>query len=189
MEIKGVYRDTLRHNGSAVIDTGWRSNTIADDFGRFLAALMKKDINPGYKAGVDYIAVGRGANNPTEFKARVVKLFSENLSKPLEIADRGWVWAKPIDSAKLEYIDSTDNESSTITNRIQIETEFKEDEPIHEATQEAWDFEEFGLIGVDKKEDGSPNSEKLFLINYVSHGKISKVRSMTLTRTIKLSFL
>ena len=42
MEIKGEYRDILRRNNAAIIDTGWRSNTIADDFGRFLAALMKK---------------------------------------------------------------------------------------------------------------------------------------------------
>lgn len=188
MEIKGEYRDILRRNNAAIIDTGWRSNTIADDFGRFLAALMKKDINPAARAGIDYIAVGSGGNKPAEFKKRVVALFNRPggvSGEPLEIPEKGWIWAKPIDASRLEYLDSSDRESPSITNRIKVDIEFEENEP----TQSAWDFEEFGLIGVDKGPDGRPDPDKLFLINYVSHGKISKVQSMTLTRTIVLKFL
>jgi hypothetical protein len=121
MKIKGEYRDILSKNGEVIVDTGWLSNVIVADYGRFLAALMKKDFNG--QVGIDYMAVGSGSKDDVEFKSRVKSFL----------------------------------------------------------------FEEFALLGIDK-ESGSFVQEKLFFINYVDHGLITKDENMELTRTIILTF-
>ena len=73
MNIKGEYRDVLSRNGTVIVDTRWKSNEIVDDYGRFLAALMKKAFEQ--KVGIEYIAVGSGSKGDVEFKRRVKSFF------------------------------------------------------------------------------------------------------------------
>ena len=71
MNIEGKYRDILSRNGATLRDTGWKSNTIVADYGRFLAALMKKDYEG--QGGIEYMAVGGSDKGASEFKIRVEK--------------------------------------------------------------------------------------------------------------------
>jgi hypothetical protein len=73
MKIKGEYRDILSRNGEVIVDTGWQSNVIVADYGRFLAALMKKDFKQ--TVGIDYMAVGSGSGNDKDFKNQVEEFF------------------------------------------------------------------------------------------------------------------
>ena len=68
MNIKGAYRDQIIYMKSQkTIDKGWQSNTIVSDYGRYLAAIMKKDLPTAM--GVEYIAVGKSQNNTeTDFQ-------------------------------------------------------------------------------------------------------------------------
>jgi hypothetical protein len=73
MRIKGEYRDVLSKDGEVIKDTGWKSNVIVEDYGRFLAALMKKDFEG--LVGIEYMAVGGGSENYVEFKEKVEEFF------------------------------------------------------------------------------------------------------------------
>ena len=119
MNIRGKYRDVLSKNGESVLDFGWKSNAIVEDFGRFLAALMKKDFNG--LVGIDYIAVGSGSdNNPNVLKNKLVEFFDgfdRPPSDPL-VKDEYWVWAKEIDPNHIQYIDSIGSEE--VTNKLKI---------------------------------------------------------------------
>ena len=197
MSIKGEYRDALSSNGEIILDTGWKSNAIMEDYGRFLAALMKKDFNG--MAGIDYMAVGSGSdNNSSVFKDKVVKFFnwlnesdSGDNPGPLEIRKKNekgyyWVWAKEIDADGIKYLDEDKKEvvgPDKITNHLKIDLKFEEKEPCNDALV----FKEFALLGIDKK-NGKLYPKKMFFINYVDHEPITKDEHMELTRTIKLRF-
>ena len=74
MKIKGDYRDVLSSNGTVIKDTCWQSNVIVEDYGRFLAALMKKDFEQ--TVGIDYMAVGSGSGGEyAVFKNKVKEFF------------------------------------------------------------------------------------------------------------------
>ncbi len=189
MKIKGEYRDILTGNGEAVADMVWRSNTIVTDFGRFLAALMKKDFNANVleRTGIDYIAFGSGSATDEEFKSRVIDLLKKipDLSLPLKSATpEYWVWAKKIDKSSIKYLDSNQVESQNPTNMIRIEVVVGENEPPNETL----DFKEFGLFGVDRLDNGNPNADRVFLINHVNHETIGKTPKVKLSRTIVLKF-
>ncbi|MCK4734378.1 MAG: hypothetical protein KAT65_18125 [Methanophagales archaeon] len=259
MRIKGEYRDVLSRNGEVIVDTGWKSNDIVADYGRFLAALMKKDFNEERQVGIDYMAVGGGSENDEDFKTRVENFFDSStpgdLLKPT--SSDNWVWAKEIEAdAAIKYLNpylfsigdgaledklnsdiipeelkemfrtkgiplsdtatvkKTENkwvitdeekkylitkegeklniylrikpegeEVDTVTNRLRIEVTFGKNKP----SEETFDFKEFALLGIDTADD-TFNTEKLFFINYVDHGLITKDKSMKLERTIILTF-
>jgi hypothetical protein len=176
MNIKGEYKDVILRNGRVIKNFGWRSNKIVADFGRFLAALMKKDFEFQEPVGIEYIAVGSGSADEDEFKGRIRKFFGDDI-----IENEGyWVWAKPID--EINYTNLPDGEE--ISNAVRIELGFEENEPL----EKTFEFREFSLVGVGKKVDATPDLDRLFLINYVSHGPITKDEDMTLSRTINLTF-
>ena len=54
--VTGRYKDTLRKGDAAILATEWRANSIQPDFGRFFAALLKKDF--GKQVGIEYLLVG-----------------------------------------------------------------------------------------------------------------------------------
>lgn len=174
--------------------TNGAPNTIVADYGRFLAALMKKDL--GNPVGIEFIAVGSGSNDETEFKDKVTQFFNENLNTGSHEPKWGtdnqwWVWAKEITGENIVYLDENDVEieDDTITNKLKITVTTEEEEPC----EETLDFREFALLGI-AKEEGDPGdppqfvTDKMYLINYVSHGLITKDKTMKHTRTIKLTF-
>jgi hypothetical protein len=194
MRIKGEYRDILSRNGEVIVDTGWQSNDIVADYGRFLAALMKKDFEG--LVGIDYMAVGGGSGNYVEFKDRVEAFFDSLSPDQLPTPEPGdnWVGAKKIEPDWINYLDEegnvVDDSDENITNRLRIEVTFgKEEEGEQpEPSEETLEFKEFALLGIDKNSGGTFDTDKLFFINYVDHGLITKDKSMVLTRTVILKF-
>lgn len=183
MNIKGEYRDVLSRNGKVIVDTGWKSNTIVDDYGRFLAALMKKDFGDKV-VGIDYMAVGSGSANSAAFKENVIKFFkSGKLDQPYKPTPEDWVWANKIEAdTMIRYLDEKGNvivDPNEITNKLEIKVKFGETEP----SVDTLEFREFALLGIDKS-----NPDMMFFINHVDHGLITKDPSMELTRTIELTF-
>jgi hypothetical protein len=187
MNIKGEYRDVLSINGEVIEDTCWKSNDIVEDYGRFLAALMKKDFEQ--KVGIEYMAVGSGSKDDAEFRDKVKKFFdwrNEGKSGPLE-DENYWTWAKEIDVDEIKYLDEAGKEvvdPDKITNKLKIDVKFEEGEPSGDILV----FKEFALLGIDKNPDDTFDTKKMFFINYVGHERITKDKSMELTRSIKLRF-
>ena len=193
MKIKGEYRDVLSRDGAVIVDTGWHSNVIVADYGRFLAALMKKDFNE--KVGIEYMAVGSGSDNDsTVFRDKVGKFFVElnkGKSGPFESGNY-WVWAKEIEVDDIKYLNPEDDkEVDTVTNRLRIEVTFRKEEEGEqpEPSEDTLKFKEFALLGIDKNSGGTFDTKKMFFfINYVDHGSITKDKNMELTRTVILTF-
>lgn len=192
MKIKGEYRDILSRNGEVIVDTGWQSNVIVADYGRFLAALMKKGFEQ--KVGIDYMAVGSGSTDDVEFKKKVAN-FKKNVIcyfKKLNNSNSGpysdancWVWAKKIEADDIKYVNDDDDEVvNGVTNRLRIEVTFGKNEPLEETLE----FKEFALLGIDKNDVTFDTEKMFFFINYVDHGLITKDENMELTRTIILTF-
>lgn len=180
MKIKGEYRDVITKSGELIKDSGWKSNSIAVDYGRFLAALMKKEFE--VPIGIEYIAVGSSGTGHdfTTFREKVVEYFNDfNEDQPPEPGPT-WVWAKKIDLENIKYLNESDEEVDPVTNKLKIEVTIGENEP----SEETFDFFEFALVGISEELD----TGKMFFINYVNHGQISKDNSMKLDRTIKLTF-
>jgi hypothetical protein len=129
------------------------------------------------------MAVGGGNKNETIFKTNV-KSFFETPDKPFEAVGGGWAWAKKIDESDMEYLDDDKEVSGKVTNRLEIRVVFGEGVPVEEKTLV---FEQFALLGIDKPE-GNPDTDKIFFVDYVKHGPITKDASSKLTRTVVLTF-
>jgi hypothetical protein len=186
MIIKGRYRDVLIRNGRVLQDRGCQSNTIVPDYGRFLAALMKKDFCAS--VGLEYLAVGSGSQDNEAFKNKMIGFFewlnqAETNTGPL-IKDNAWAWVKTIEPSSIKYLDSAGIMTQEITNCLEIEVKIAQGEP----TDSTLSFEEFALLGIDKDQQGKFDTGRMFLVNYVSHGTITKDKDMELSRTIKLLF-
>jgi hypothetical protein len=186
MNIKGQYRDVITKNNEVLKDRGWRSNTIVPDYGRFLAALMKKDFLAA--VGIEYLAVGSGSQDNEAFRNKMIRFFEwlnedETHTGPL-IQDNAWAWAKKIGTANIKYLDTAGIMTGKVTNRLEIEVKIAQDEP----SAATLSFQEFALLGIDRGKDGKFDTAKLFLVNYVTHGPITKDKDMELSRTIKLIF-
>ena len=191
MQINGAYRDILKCSGREIEDFGWRHNDIAKDFGRFLAALMKKDFNK--LAGIDYLAVGGGSGGYDEFKEGVKSFFNSANSDP-KVLDRPftpqsksyWVWAKKIVETedKIKYLGEDGNETDAITNKILVHISLKEGVPPHDTPLE---FKEFALLGIGLVGDKF-DVDKMFFVDYVNHPTITKDKNTQLIRDIKLTF-
>jgi hypothetical protein len=181
VKIEGVYRDTLNSDDEVVVDTGWRSNTIVADFGRFLATLMKRDFEK--KVGIEYIAVGGGNGNDAKFKESVASFFASKEPKKPYKTDGRWAWAKKIDLSDMLYLNDDQTVTEEVTNRLRIDVAIEKAEPVKETLV----YEEFALLGIDES-DGEPDTNKMFFVDYVNHAPITKDESMKLTRTIVLTF-
>lgn len=171
MNIKGEYRDVLIKKGTVIEDRGWRSNSITEDYGRFLAALMKKQVSG---VGIEYMAVGTGSENVDLFRTNAETYFKDNKVKH----DTYWIWAKAINPEDIIFLDKNNKPAGIITNKLQIDITIEKTEP----TNETLIFEQFALLGIDDPK------EHMFFINYVDHGPITKDTSMELERTIKFEF-
>ncbi len=186
MNIKGEYRDVLSINGELIVDTGWKSNAIVEDYGRFLAALMKKDKSfHGQQVGIEYIAVGGGdTNDSAVFKVKVAEFFNwlnDGNSGPKKDGDN-WVWAKKIEGSDIQYLPE---DTDTVTNKLKIDIRFNQNEP----SEETLDFKEFALVGIGTNPDNDQFvTDMMFFVNYVYHGQITKDNTMVHTRTINLTF-
>jgi hypothetical protein len=186
MIIKGQYRDVIIRNGNVLQDRGWKSNTIVADYGRFLAALMKKDFCAS--VGLEYLALGSGSQDNDVFRIKMIDYFQwineDETRTGAMILDNDWVWAKGIEPGNIKYLDTAGIMTNEITNRLEIEVKIAQGEP----TDSTLNFQEFALLGIDKDEQGKFDIARMFLVNYVSHGPITKDKDMELSRSIKLLF-
>jgi hypothetical protein len=87
-----------------------------------------------------------------------------------------WAWAKPITPDMVKYLTPSNISSDSITNILQIIVKFGSTEP-DSLTRELTEFSLLAKVG-----------EVVYLINYATHGTISKSDSMTLDRTVVLTF-
>jgi len=184
MRIRGEYRDVLFKHREAVLDSGWESNTITADYGMFLAGLMKKEFNR--KIGIEYILAGSGSEDFAAFKQKAADYFAwlnTGASGPY-VSESHWIWAKPIGPDNVKFLDADDLEVTEVTHRLMIEVVIQEHEPL----EDTFDFREFGLLGIDKDGQGMFVTNRLYFINYVAHGQITKDSNMELSRCIKLTF-
>jgi len=165
--LKGSYCDILTDSNSRVLqNSGWRPNLIVHTCNVLLAALLKrhKDLK-----GILYLAIGEGENN-----------WDSSRPAPLPTTTR---LAKEVSRNKLVegqilYLNAA-GQSETPTNQLEITTLFKgedfaSDQPLRE----------FGLFGGDATDDPDTG----YLIDYVIHPRVDLTRTMTLTRTVRLSF-
>jgi hypothetical protein len=190
MLIKGMYRDILKRNASVIFDRGWQSNKIVADYGRFMAALMKKEFT--MPVGVEYLAVGSGSEGEEVFKERISAYFTRlneepTFSGPLFTGENleHWIWAKKIAEADVKYLnDLGDISIDVVTNRLGFDVVFAQNEP----SVETLGFQEFALLGIHRNSDSVFDVARMFLINYVSHGTITKDKDTELSRSIKLIF-
>jgi hypothetical protein len=190
MNIKGMYRDILTRDASVIFDPGWRSNKIVADYGRFMAALMKKQFP--LPVGVEYLAVGSGNEGEDAFKQRVGAYFTRLNGEPafsgplfLDETNENWVWAKKIEEADVKYLNELGDISiDVVTNRLGLDVVFAQNEP----SVETLGFREFALLGIHRDDGGVFDVTRMFLINYVSHGTITKDKDTELSRSIKLIF-
>ena len=165
--LKGYYCDILTDSNSRVLqNSGWHPNLIVYNCSVLLAALMKRHES---LQGILYLAIGEGENN-----------WDSSRPAPLPTTTR---LAKEVSRSKLVedqilYLNAAGS-SKTPTNQLEITTVFKgedfaSDQPLRE----------FGLFGGDAT--GDPNTG--YLIDYVIHPRVDLTRTMTLTRTVRLSF-
>lgn len=176
---------------------------ISEDYGRLLAALMKKDLNK--IVGIDYIAVGRSKGTETDFKNKVKSLFEKANEKAkgdaffasldgkkqmtfLEGSETYWSWVKKISPADIKYLDTADNVTTNITNKILISASFGSGDQSEPQSDSPLVFQEFALLGIDKNTDESFRTDRIFFIDYIKHDPITKDKEMKLTRDIVLVF-
>lgn len=159
---------------------------IDEDYGKLLAALMKKDFSR--MTGIDFIAVGGGGTGgQADFKKDVKALFNgrkDDPAVPLKLDGSRWVWAKRIVPDKeISYLDDGDKVVKTVTRKIRVEVSFDKGVP----SNESLDFSRFALLAIDFK-DGLFNPEMMFFVDYVSHDPITKDETTKLVRDIVIDF-
>ncbi|MGV8174349.1 MAG: hypothetical protein ACP5OU_01455 [Methanothrix sp.] len=159
---------------------------IDEDYGKLLAALMKKDFST--VTGIDFIAVGGGGTaSQVEFKKDVKTFFKEwkgDQGALLKLDGGRWVWAKRIAPDKeISYLDDGDKVVKTVTRKIRVEVSFDKGVP----SNESLDFSRFALLAIDFK-DGLFNPEMMFFVDYVSHDPITKDETTKLVRDIVIDF-
>ena len=141
-------------------------NTVVDDCSRLIASLMKGQA--GHK-GITYWAVGSGAGtwdnaNPPEPTVGDTRLFNETFRKAINASD-------------ITFLDSSNNPTTSVTNKLQISVTFAEEEANGE-------LREFGLYGGN----ATSNKDSGVMINRKTHGLIYKTSGMRLERTIRIVF-
>ena len=161
----GEFTDTIRHaDGRVEVREG--HNVIINDIGKLIACLFKGQ--SGYSR-LGYWAVGSGADswdntNPT----------------PATVNDTGCVreiGRKQINANDIKFIDSSNRETNSVTNRIQITVTFTENE-----CNGVW--REFAIFGGNAT--SSLNSG--IAINHKNHAIMVKTDSMVVERQIRFTF-
>jgi hypothetical protein len=142
-------------------------NTVVDDCSKLIACLMKAQA--GY-SGVTYWAVGSGLGtwdnaNPPAPATTDVKLTTETFRKAI------------VPSTDIKFLDASNVETASITNKIQIKVTFSE-------TEANGELREFALFGGN----ASATANSGLMINRKTHGLIYKTSGMKLERTIRLVF-
>lgn len=163
--IIGEFTDTIYHaDGRVEVIEG--QNTIINDIGKLIACLFKGQSGYGR---LGYWAIGSGSDswdnvNPT----------------PATPADTGCVaelGRKAIRAEDIKFIDSGNQVTETVTNRLQITVTFTEEE-----CNGVWrEFAIYGGNATTTKKSG-------IAINHKNHGIMVKTNTMVIERQIRFTF-
>ncbi len=153
--IKGIYRDVLKRTGEPPVDTGYKSNSIQPDCGKFFSALFNKFFTP--PIGIEYLIVGGpyNANDASilyanadknlfasRFRDRIARYFARpGLTPPTVIAgnsssqimsaqcdnidNRYWVCAVMLTSTDIRFDPTILPPASPVTNQLKIDFTFQ----------------------------------------------------------------
>ena len=214
--IKGIYRDILKRTGEAPVDTGYKSNSIQPDCGKFFSALFNKSFTPSI--GIEYLVVGGpyNANDASilypdadknlfasRFRERIARFFARagltpptvvagNSSSQIMVAQRDsidnryWVCGIKLTSTNIRFDPTIVPPASPITNQLKIDFSFQKSD----LSTTTWSppFKEFSLIGIQYLPTGYQPAT-LFQINYVAQeGIYVKDQNVSLDRSILLNF-
>lgn len=164
--IRGRFRDVLRaEDGSALLDTGWRSNVIVDSAWRLVSALLA---NERGVRGILYWALGRGDPGWDEAPIQA----DPRTSRLREEVDR-----IPVGREAIRHLDLQGRSRSRPGPTLEVGlTVSWEDGPRT--------LREFGLVGGDAEERIGTG----YLVNYVIHPRLEVSPGRTLERRLRLTF-
>lgn len=159
-------QDTLINADGSIAGRYHHVNTVVDSCSKLIACLMKGQAG---QSGLKYWAVGKGDgswNNDAPPSPTVgdTKLLVETFRKAIRPED-------------ITFLDSGNQPTDTITNKLQITVTFLENEANGE-------LREFGLFGGNAT--GTANSG--FMVNRKIHPLIYKTSGMKLERIIRIVF-
>ena len=164
-ETKGEFRDTIYYADGRVEVTDWNRNLIVSGINNLISALFKNQ--SGY-TGIGYWAVGSGQSswdtNLANPAASDVKLVNE-------------IGRKAIPASAITFLTSSDDTTSTVTNRLQITLTFEEND-----ANGSW--REFGIFGGN----ATSTKDSGVMINHKTHSVIPKSNSMRIERQIRFTF-
>lgn len=158
--------DTLINSDGTIAGKYHHVNTVVDSCSKLIACLMKGQAG---QSGIKYWAVGKGDGSwsndaPPSPTTGDTKLLVETFRKAINPSD-------------IVFLDSSNQPTDTITNKLQITVLFGESEANGE-------LREFGLFGGNAT--GTANSG--FMINRKIHPLIYKTSGMKLERIIRIVF-
>lgn len=161
----GEYTDTIYHaDGTVEVREG--RNTIVNGIGKLIACLLKK--HEGY-SGLGYWAVGSGSEgwdnqSPTPAQPTDTKCTAE-------------IGRKVINPSDIKFLDESNRETETVTNKIQVTVTFAEGD-----CNGTWrEFALFGGNATSAKDSG-------IAINHKTHPIMVKTSSMVVERKIRFTF-
>lgn len=166
----GRWRDVVSYRDGSVVEGEWCENQIQNTASTLVIALLRRffDVD-GHSTftGCAYLAVGSGdiswdSVSPVKSRAQAA-LTSE-------------VFRKAIDVTDISFLDGDDEESLTPTRTLQVVVSLDFDEA-------NFTLREFGIFGGEAT--GAADSG--LMLNWISHPRIDKDNSLSITRTIRIS--
>jgi hypothetical protein len=162
--VQGQYRDRLVDPRRRVhLDSGWRSNRIAEPTWPLLAGLLNDDPD---LSGIRYLALGGGRDDWDE---------RGGLATSEERLERE-VHRIRVEPEHRCYLDADGERSDVPTARLEIRV-------VVAGGKIEGSLREFGLVGGDATDERDSG----FLVNHVAHPRIDLARGDTLTRQVRLA--
>lgn len=163
--IIGEFKDTIYIDGKlAEIREG--RNTIVNSIGKLIACLFKSQA--GY-TGLGYWAVGSGVDTWDAVNPPVATVTDTGCTNE--------IGRKAITTSNIKFLDASNLETASITNKIQITVTFTEND-----CNGVWrEFSIFGGNATTTRGSGIP-------INHKTHGVMVKTSSMVVERQIRFTF-
>lgn len=160
----GEFTDTIRHaDGRVEVREG--HNLIVNDIGKLIACLFKKE--SGY-TGLGFWAIGSG-QDAWDSSSVQPSVTDANLNTEF--------FRKAIPASNIKFLNPSNGESSTPTNKIGITLTFTE----NEANGKWREFSIFGGNATSSLNSG-------IMINHKIHGVLVKDNTMVIERQIRFTF-
>lgn len=163
--IIGEYVDTIRHADGRV-EIREAQNCIINDIGKLIACLFKGQ--SGYSR-LGYWAVGQGLDNWDNV--------NPVSAQPTDTGCVNEIGRKEIPIENIKFLDSSNRETTTVTNKLQITLTFTEND-----CNGVW--REFAIFGGN----ATATRNSGIAINHKNHAILVKTSSMVVERQIRFTF-